>query len=409
MDRRLLKAILSLAGVAAAAALLLLLRGLLRGPDRASGPLPQGIYVWQRAAGPEAETAIREASRRFAPVIALAAEVAFRGGAMETVRIVPPPLPPGAGFALRVGPAPRPLPEAALADLALSLPRGSELQIDYDCPTARLPEYARFAGALRARLGGIPLVVTALPAWLDARGFDALAAAADGFVLQVHSLERPRSPDRTVPLCDAEKAAEWVDRAARLGRPFRVALPTYAYDAAFDASGALRWIAAEGPEPEAPPGGSIVRVGAEPRPLAALVRRLESSRPRELVGILWYRLPLPGDRRNWRLPTLLRVAAGEAPNAALGVEATRPSPALHDLAVVNRGDGEHDGPIEVLVTYRDGRRVAIDAVSGFRWTSSREGEISFRAGSARLAPGERRAVGWIRFDGEVTIDARPVP
>jgi hypothetical protein len=393
-------------GIVAAAAALLLVVG--RAP-RDHGPLPQGVYVWQRAVTPEVRAAIEEVAGRFAPIVALAAEVSFREGRMEVARTDLPPLPPGSGFALRVGPCPGALPAGPLRDLAVSLPRGAELQIDYDCPESRLFEFARFVASLGEGLSGTPLVVTALPAWLDAAGFDDLIDAADGYVLQVHSLERPRSPDRVPSLCDVERAAGWVERAARRGRPFRVALPSYGYDAAFDAAGALRWIAAEGPEREPPEGGRVVRIAAEPAPLAGLVRRLRESRPRELRGILWYRLPVPGDRRNWRLPTLLRVAAGEAPAPALSVEVVRTEGALADFAVVNRGEGEHSGPIEVVVAFRNGDRVDLDALAGFRWTEPRKGEIRFRVEGARLAPGDRRAVGWIRFHGAVEIDARSVP
>ena len=67
----------------------------------------------------------------------------------------------------------------------------AELQIDFDAAESKLAGYREWLVALRSRVGTTRLVFTALPAWLRHEEFRALAQAADGFVLQVHSLERP--------------------------------------------------------------------------------------------------------------------------------------------------------------------------------------------------------------------------
>ena len=51
-----------------------------------------------------------------------------------------------------------------------------------------------------------PLVLTALPTWLDSPAFARLIRAADGYVLQVHSWEAPRTPEQPFTLCDPERA-----------------------------------------------------------------------------------------------------------------------------------------------------------------------------------------------------------
>ncbi len=38
--------------------------------------------------------------------------------------------------------------------------------------------------------------------------------------------------------------------------------------------------------------------------MAGLVRGWTEGHPKELTGILWYRLPVAGDRNNWTWPTL---------------------------------------------------------------------------------------------------------
>src|SRR6185369_6869028 len=67
------------------------------------------------------------------------------------------------------------------------------VEIDHDCGTARLSAYARFLAELRTRIeDGVPLSITALPAWLSAPNLDTVLAQADEVVLQVHAVQSPR-------------------------------------------------------------------------------------------------------------------------------------------------------------------------------------------------------------------------
>ena len=81
-------------------------------------------------------------------------------------------------------------------------------------------------------------------------------------------------------------------------------------------------------------------VAADPDALARLVRGWMVDRPAALTGIIWYRLPVAGDTRNWSWPTLARVSAGEAPRtrAAVDVQSTVETvrPVCDDVAA--RGD-----------------------------------------------------------------------
>ena len=65
----------------------------------------------------------------------------------------------------------------------------------------------RRVALLRKQSAPTPVVLTALPSWLDRPAAAALLEAADGYVLQVHSLVRPASPEAMAPLCDPEAAA----------------------------------------------------------------------------------------------------------------------------------------------------------------------------------------------------------
>ncbi len=232
---------------------------------RAQGTLRHEAYVWQRAWTPAVHEALRQAQERMAGLTALGTQVTWRDGAAEVVRVpvdfaalkdagVP------VGLALRVGAYPGPfaadddtarllcdetarlVSEAKGVGLALE-----ELQVDFDCAESKLDGYRVWLTAIRERAAPVPVTFTALPCWLGHRAFGRLAACSDGYVLQVHSLQRPVDGSGKFSLCNPEDALRAIERAARLGAPFRVALPTYSYLVATDAGGAFIGLSAEGP------------------------------------------------------------------------------------------------------------------------------------------------------------------
>lgn len=368
--------------------------------------------------------AVREA-RSFAGLIVLAAEVDFRG---ESPRVIRVPLdgpalrssgrPVGAAvrvlaFPGRFGDDPRLgryLAQLARSLLAEARAQGltlSEIQIDYDCPESKLDDYRGLLPILREAVAPVPVTITALPAWLSQqRAFGELMAAADGTVLQVHSLSPPRSPDERIVLCDPEAAREWVEAAARFGRPFRVALPTYGYAAAFDRKGKLLGLSAEGPRLSWPEGIRVETARSDPAALAGLVRGWTEDRPPELSGLLWYRLPVPGDRLNWAAPTLAAVMAGREPRGAVRAASREPEPGLVEVDLMNVGDGEIPWPAPVRIRWRDDTFLAADGLGGYRMRREGDREILLeRAGPTGLLsrPGERRAVGWLRFQAPTEV------
>jgi hypothetical protein len=188
-----------------------------------------------------------------------------------------------------------------LADLAGELAKQArshglalrEIQIDYDCPESKLSDYPVLIEAVRRSVAPTPVTVTALPSWLRHQwAFRTLSRKADGVVLQVHS---PRSPD----LVDPSEAARAVEEAAKAGRPFRVALPTYST--------------------------------ADPDAMTGLVQRWTADRPPELAGLVWYRLPVASDTQNWARATLKAVMAGRAPRREIRTALRRPVSALVEI------------------------------------------------------------------------------
>ncbi len=305
-----------------------------------------------------------------------------------------------------------------------------EVQVDFDCPTSRLRGFADLLTALRRILPGERWTFTALPAWLRSRDFSVLARAADGYVLQVHSFETGGAAERRPPttLCDPVRARQAVERAARLGMPFRVALPTYSYRLVLDAQGGLIAAAAEGApleQAQPPPGGGVRRLEAEPKALAALITGWKAERPASLQGVVWYRLPVPdSDRLNWPPPTLAAVMAGREPQVRLtfalapSQETADPGAgesSLRELRLHNTGEAAVPVPGAVRVRCPT-PPLAVEGVGAYEIAANQpaaDGARTIlwqrRAGSAerRLAPGATLVCGWLRLpqktDGEPSV------
>lgn len=400
-------------------------------PPTITGPLPQQAYVWQRDWRPAVVEAVEE-QRDLMGFVALSAEVVFPPEGPRVTRIeldfdalrrrgVP------VGLALRIGPVSDPsahlplltaLAVELVAEARVHGVEPAELQLDFDAPESRLADYTPVLTEVGQAVAPVPLTLTALATWLPHEdAFRRLLDAADGFVLQLHSLELPRSPDDRMTLCDPVRARRHVARAARFGLPFRVALPTHSYLVGFDTDGEVVDVAAEdlAEDPRAVQRASQrdrvrvptvrwIEVHSDPVAMAELVQSWRRERPPELAGVIWFRLPTRDDRRAWRPETFEAVLAGRIPRGRIEVERRRPRPGLLEIDLVNRGDGPAPLPDTLRVGWW-GVPIAGDAVAGYRWTDDADrstgGELTRedadRAPTPRLEPGERRTVAWVRF------------
>jgi hypothetical protein len=387
----------------------------------ASGPLRQEAYVWQRSWSPAVRQAIQQASG-ISGFVVLAAEVDLRQGLPKIARV---PLDPSlkdsgkpVGVALRVTTFPARFTDAPqivqlLTGITKSLTAEArakgialaEIQIDYDCPESKLDDYRWLLSTLRKAAAPVPLTFTALPSWLgQRRAFGGLIAAADGYVLQVHSLKPPSEPRGEIALLKPEEAREWIDAAARFRRPFRVALPTYGYLAAFDARGKLLGLSAEGPLLSWPAGITVRTARSDPAVLAALIRDWTLDRPAELAGVLWYRLPVEGDRLNWSWPALRAVMAGREPHGKVRADVRAPEPGLAEIDLFNEGDDESALPAFIRVRWKGGTFLAADGLAGYQMQPPERNGLSLaRPRPGWLRPGERRTVAWLRFASPTEI------
>jgi len=397
-------------------------------PAETRATLTQEGYVWQRAHTGAVADAVRAHAPAFNQLIVLAAEVSWVQGHARIVRV---PLSTPAlhtvaslGLAIRINAfsgsfAAESDSTRALVDLATSLLADArtsglhvtELQIDFDAAEKRLADYRLWLAALRPIAAPAQLTFTSLPSWLkNTRDFDALASAADGFVLQVHSLSRPASPDAPAALCDPQTARNAIRTAARFNHPFRVALPTYGYRLAFSPEGHFFALSAEGPAPDWPSGTITRELSADPAALAPLVAELISSHPTANAGILWYRLPIAGDRLNWTWPTLARVMRGEIPVARPVLEARATDAGLVEYTVTNTGDGPFTGPFSATVTWTGAIRLAADSLPPFSLEDTATTTQRLAAPSLRLAPGDRQSVGWLRLNqAPLSLHVSPSP
>lgn len=369
--------------------------------ERASGPFPQEAYVWQRAWTP----AVREAVVRtsdFAALVVLAAEVDLSqspprvsrpGIDWQALRTAGRPV----GLALRIGRfqgwgggtgrfEDEPRTVRFLSDLAAGVAKEAhshglrlrEIQLDYDCPESKLADYTILVEAARRSVAPTPVTITALPSWLrHRRAFRSLSRTANGVVLQVHSLR----PGERVELVDPEDAIRAVEEAAKAGRPFRVALPTYAHG----------------------PHGSDI--AADPEALAGLVRRWTADRPGELAGLIWYRLPVASDTRNWPRATLSAVMAGRTPRREVRTGIRRPSPALVEIDLLNTGEAEVPLPSPIRLHWESDTLIAADGLTGYRLLppGPREARLVGPQPIRTLRPGERRTIAWLRFTGPMDV------
>lgn len=395
----------------------------------AEAPLPHSAYVWQRQWNPALIAAVDQAAPGLSAVCVLAAEVGWEQKRPVVVRVSVDyaalrRLPYPVGLALRIGPFAGPFaaegePAAVILGLAESLlndatarqVKVSELQIDFDAAESKLPGYRVWVEAIRRRIAPVPVVITTLPSWLDSPGFAPLVQAADAFVLQVHSFERPADLRTPFDLCVPAQARRAVERAGLLGRPFRVALPTYGYLVAFDAAGKFVGLSAEGPVKSWPAQVQLREVRTDPAAMAELVRHWSAARPATLTGVIWYRLPSSHDTLNWRWPTLAAVMQGRTPQARLVAELRHPEPGLVEVALTNTGEADHAGAAGLALRWPAGTLLASDALGGFARVDATARSLQFRGQgqNLRLAPGERRPIGWLRFKDHAEVEVQILP
>jgi hypothetical protein len=391
-----------------------------RSGPKISGPLPQRAYLWQRNWTQAVVDSLVEAQKRMDGVVVLGAEIVWNGKTPEVVRASidwkrlkaqGKPF----GVAVRVAPFAGPFgaEDAAtrlLVDLTKSLlseaaehgAQLEEVQLDFDCAQKNLGRYRTWLRTLRPVIHPVRFVITTLPAWLDDPEFVSLVREADGYVLQVHSVPTSNAGGRS-SLCDPVLARKWVAKAARLGLPFSVALPTYRCTAGYDPAGNFLGVAMDSVQPSWPPKTRVLEFTTDPDDVAALVQEWQRSRPPQLLELLWYRLPVATDTRNWPWATLSVVMSGRKPLHRLEVSQEGENPI--DLSIVNAGEADEDLDVVVTATWKNDALMSADALTGWIVDLARERAVFATAPGhgMRLAPGVKRTIGWLRYEQPASL------
>jgi hypothetical protein len=382
--------------------------------SKISGPLPQRGYLWQREWTPAVIEALKETQTRMDGIVLLGAEIDWIGKKAEVVRAainwrtVKREANP-CSIALRVAPfsgsySVGDVRIKSVVDVAKSLVEDArkhgvnvkEFQLDFDAAQEDLANYREWLRILCSAIRPVRFVITALPAWLDEPTFVSLVREVDGYVLQVHSVALRNGESTT--LCDSRLARMWVEKAAQLRLPFSVALPTYRCSAGYDAAGKLLGVAMDSVQPAWPPNTRVLEFASDADEIAALVNDWRQARPRELRELIWYRVPIATDARNWRWATLSAAMAGRKPLHKLSVVQEGENPI--DVAIMNEGEADEQLDSVVTVTWSGQTLVAADALAGWIVGLARERAILTIADGhhMRLPPGAVRKIGWLRYD-----------
>ncbi|MEO7298087.1 MAG: DUF3142 domain-containing protein [Verrucomicrobiota bacterium] len=385
---------------------------------RVRGALAHEAYVWQRDWNEAVRDAVSQHGNSFRELILLNAEVTWKGNTPQVVRV---PIDyatvkktyANIGLALRIGPysgnfSSDDSTANFIASLAASLIgqaqsnsiEVAELQIDFDCASSKLDGYRLWVQAIKRKVSPTPVTITALPSWMRLRAFAKLARSSENYVLQVHSLERPKDFNAPFTLCDPLEAKRAIERAAKIGVPFRVALPTYGYLLAFDSTGKFLSLSAEGGFKKQPIDAQIREARADPIELANLIQTWTTNRPALLRGIIWYRLPTNDDILNWRWPTLAAMLAARSPKESFRAETRRVEPGLVEINLVNDGDLDISSRLVIEVHWPNARLVASDGLRGFETSDESPGKIKFQSKAHRLPAGEKQTIGWLRLSEE---------
>lgn len=364
-------------------------------------PLDQHLYIWQRQWTPAHAEALAQSRNGFSTLRVLALQnhpqAGWRRAQIDSVLLKADARPliavvrlDGQLKQLDAGDSIKQILQVAADWQAQGLVLAG-VEIDHDAGTAKLPAYRQFLQDLRAALpSSLKLSITALPAWLDSPQLPGLLAQVDSSVLQVHAVSDPQRG-----LFDPVQARQWAERWSRAtDKPFYLALPAYGI-AVLPGEGGAPLVESEVPIER---GGQRRELMADPQQLSTLAAQLRKAPPAHLAGLIWFRLPLAGDRRAWSLTTLRAVAQGDPLRSSLALNLSAHD-GLYDIVLSN--DGNLDSALPARLTLAATQCEAADGLNGYALRQT-PGQLEFyRLKDGRLPAGAQRTLGWARC---TTID-----
>jgi len=392
----------------------------------AEAAMEQQAYVWQRSWTPRVEKAIEQHAELLGGLTVLCSEVSFSDGKPRSIQVSPHwDLLKSSGLpislAIRAGSysgsfdAEAPMTRVLLGEvsqmLAAARVAGLEptaVEIDFDCATQRLEGYAEWLRLIRTRLDDVALSITTLPTWMSRpEAFGQLVARTDHFVLQVHSIQRADSIDSEAMLCHPTLTKKWTEQAAGFGKPYHVALPTYAYRLAYDESGELVEVAGENALPIQNPAWRYRVIRAEPKEMSSLVREFEKERPEDCLGVIWYRLPIGEERHNWDALTWRAVMAGRVGGEAWEVKSRLTSEAVVEIELIQNSVIAAEPPRQIIVSLGNGTALAWDGQRNYSVRADQDHGLIWEwptnMSPPLLAQGTRWTIGWLLMEAPASL------
>lgn len=262
------------------------------------------------------------------------------------------------------------------------------VEIDYDSARSQLPLYQVWLKQLKTNLPPeLPLRITALPDWLLAGEFPELLSAVDGITLQLHSILSPEQG-----LFDIDVAKAWV-RQLLVWEPksFDIALPAY-HSALIASPNSKSGYVVESEVPIASKGERR-EMYVDPASVAEFLDWLQQTQPEGLANVVWFRLPLPQDKRAWPLPTLQAVIRQQPLAAKIELTLTGEAP-LFELVAKNSGNTA--GAMPKIIDLQGTNCSGMDALVDYQLNQAGD-EISLeRNKNLGLAAGQQLKLGWFR-------------
>lgn len=357
-------------------------------------------YVWQAPDRQDVQAAIAQSQGTIDRLCFRAAELRWDGKSFVIERRIREKLPqPNSSLVVRIGASASNLAwsEAQVAPLKtlfaeLAKLHPAEIQCDFDCPQSRLDHYRRLLGQLQQASGKVPVVPTTLPSWLNEPSFSALVRAHPNYILQVHSLQLPRTPEHALVVFDPAAAQQAVAKASRIGVPFRIAMATYGCEAWFDAHGKVIEVISEDRGPDTVTPARRAFAFADPAESQRLWQSWQNHPPAHLQGVIWYRLPTVADRRNWPWETFRAVVKNTPLHGEAKLELKRAEHTV-DVAVLQSGNI----PVELpkLITL-SGDIASADGAGAYRAEQTADGWRLIRRDDVWpwLSLGKKIPAGW---------------
>ena len=250
----------------------------------------------------------------------------------------------------------------------------------------------------------ISLSITVLPCHLRNSEFTNLAKMVDYYVVQVHGIEAPKHIDDDCRLMRITTALSAIKRAEEIGTEFKVALPTYGYRLFFQQkSGKFIRLSAEN-SVILPAGTHEKVVCADLEELTEVIQRLDKA-GENYAGIIWFRLPVAGDRLCLSRQAVAQLSQEIVPDATIKVvtEVTEDGA----LQVYLENSANMTCRKVTLTLHSKGSHGDYGLGRGFKTSEgAMPGILPKKIFGTPPAPGQRCNVGWFRGEDIKDLEIR---